>query len=82
MTVPVTPVNSKAPTAVLALVTAPRKRSVAENVAKPVPSSARVAVALASTAVRVASLTAMPEVPPRAPASVTSVPADTVVVPE
>ena len=80
--VPVTLVNSKAPTVVLALVTAPRKRSVAENVAKPVPSSASVAVELASTAVRVAPLTAMPEVPPRAPASVTSVPAETLVAPE
>ena len=82
VTVPVEAVNCSAPTVAFAFVTEPRERPAAENVAKPVPLRLSVAVDFASTAVRVAPLTVMPEVPPRAPASVTSVPAETVVAPE
>ena len=82
MTVSVIAVNCRALVVVLAFVTAPRERPAAEKVAKPVPLRLSVAVDFASTAVRVAPLTVMPEVPPREPASVTSVPAESVVAPE
>jgi hypothetical protein len=81
VTVPVAPVNRSAPTVVFALVTAPRLRPVPDNVAKPVALRTSVAVDFASTAVSVAPLTVMPEVPPREPASVMSVPAERVVAP-
>ena len=82
VTVPIEAVNCSAPTVVFALVTAPRLRPVPENVAKPVALRTSVALDFASTAVSVAPLTVMPEVPAREPASVTSVPAETVVAPE
>ena len=82
VTVPIEAVNCSAPTVVLAFATFPRERPAAENVAKPVALRLSVAVDFASTAVRVAALTVMPEVPAREPAPVTSVPAETVVAPE